>query len=121
MFLDPEWHELTPAERELLQRLLSVDFTGRDALLEQLSHARGRWVEGSGLPALRLEVPERASAAHVTGRVPVEGKGRDADDSDVYFLLHVVDGKANEVEIFRPDGNPVRQLPTAETLEIMAY
>ncbi|HEX6575620.1 MAG TPA: hypothetical protein VF042_11690 [Gemmatimonadaceae bacterium] len=51
----------------------------------------------------------------------MEGKGRDADDSDVYFLLHVVDGKANEVEIFRPDGNPVRQLPTAETLEIMAY
>lgn len=121
MIFNPEWHEVTPSEMELMHQLLSVDFSGRDALAEQVSQAKARWLESPGVPALQLEVSGAAPVALVTRRVPVEGRGRDIDGSDVYFLLHVVNGKANEIEIFRPDGAHIQQLPRAGTLDIMAY
>jgi hypothetical protein len=52
-----------------------------------------------------LQVVE-APAAAVIQRVPVEARTRDPDGMDVFLLLHVVDGFAAELDVFRGDSAP---------------
>lgn len=121
MHYETDWHMLTVREQHLLKRLLSCPFDGRDALMSQLEKALARWVVKSGVPALQLQVGSTSSPASVRQMVPVDGLGKDLDGSDVYFLLHVVEGRAQEVEIFRPDGKPILQLPDADSIQVQVY
>jgi hypothetical protein len=50
--------------------------------------------------------------------VPVEAVAPDSDGVPVHFLLHVVDGLAREVEVFREDSAPIRRLPVAAQLTL---
>jgi hypothetical protein len=56
--------------------------------------------------------------APVRTRIPVEAEGVDQDGVPIHFLLHVVDGFAKELEIYREDSGPVRRLPSPDTLEL---
>lgn len=62
--------------------------------------------------SLRFQV-EGAPAA-VAGRVPVEGRYRDGEDPfepGVNLLLHVVEGRLHELEVFKDDGAHIRVGP----------
>ncbi|MFB0493740.1 hypothetical protein ABIE45_006396 [Methylobacterium sp. OAE515] len=97
------WRTPEPQEQAVLDRLLAIDFPGRDGLAEQVRTALVRRIDDEG--SLRFQV-EGAPAA-VTGRVPVEGRYRDGADPGgpgVNLLLHVVGGRLHELEVFKDDG-----------------
>ena len=52
-------------------------------------------------------------------RVPVEGSGSDSDGVPIYVLVHVVDGLAVELEIYKADGSPILSMPPPEAFEVM--
>lgn len=60
-----------------------------------------------------------APKAEVARRIPVEAEGRDADGESVHFLLHVVDGRLSEIEIYRDDGAPLSRMPDPGELEVI--
>lgn len=93
-----DFRTLTKVEREVLKKLLSVDFPGHSILLLQLKNTRAQTIDAEG--SIALLVIEGPSAA-VSERVPVEGRYVDSDGVPVSVLLHVVNGYLHELEVYR--------------------
>jgi hypothetical protein len=110
---------LTRDERELLTKLLSPKFPGRDALLLQIEGIRVRQIDAEG--SLQL-VPERdAPLAPVEHRVPVEAELPGESGLTVRILLHVVDGLLHELEIYRDDLGPIERPLLPEKLRLTLF
>jgi hypothetical protein len=107
---------LTPIERGFVDRLLTADFPGRDQIAQQLSSALGRQIDNEASFELKTTSLVRAP---VIKRVPVEGEGPDIDGVPIYFLLHVVDSMVKELEIYKADGSPIRQLPNPDEVAVI--
>jgi hypothetical protein len=90
--------------------LLSVDFPGRDALLEQSNVVSARPIDHNGSLGFQF-ASSSMELAKVVRRIPVEAELQDSDGVTVHILLHVVDGILHELEIYRDDSGRVeRQL-----------
>ncbi len=100
----------TAVERQLMAELTIADFPGRAEVKDQLVHCTVRLLDEDG--SLELRVEDSASAP-VTSRVPTELYGPDADGVQISVLLHVVQGRCQEIEIYKVDGSPIRQMPTS--------
>lgn len=98
------------AERELIQRLLDVDFQGGEALRQQLVNTLVEPIDRDG--SLRLR-PVEATPAAVSRRIPVEATYVDADGVVVHVLIHVIEGVLKELEVYREDSGDVLVAPTA--------
>lgn len=105
------------AEAEIIDRLLAADFPGKDQIADQLRNYRVRTIDDDG--SLELRVTSAAPAANVEKRIPGEAQASDVDGIHVHFLLHVVNGFAAELEIYKDDGTPIARLPRADELEVM--
>lgn len=113
------WRALEPQERIVLDRLLAIDFPGREGLAEQVRTALVRRIDDEG--SLRFRVD--GARAEVAERVPVEGRYRDSDGPDgpgVNLLLHVVGGRLHELEVFKDDGAYIRVGPFEVTPDQIA-
>jgi hypothetical protein len=62
---------------------------------------------------------DSAGTAPVIKRVPVEAEARDDDGVVVHALLHVIDGRPAELEIFKDDSSPVVRMPSAAEFEVI--
>ncbi len=117
MTLMEEFRSLTPFEKTIIGKLLSVDFPGRTELEEQITSARVRTIDAEG--SIRF-ADTTTRSADVVYRVPVEAEGLDVDGIPLHALLHVVDGKVYELEFYKADSSPIMQWPNVETLEVFA-
>ena len=87
-------------ERSLLDRLLEEEFPGRDELREQLSSCLVEPIDRNG----SLEFAVRTDVkTPVRWRIPVEGEAQDEDGVTIHVLLHVIEGKVDELEIYKDD------------------
>jgi hypothetical protein len=94
--------------------MLERPFDGRDTLLAQLTTARVRTIDEEG--SLRFEGAEQT--VHYSN--PVTARGVDEDNVPIEMLLLVgKDGRINELDIWKGDGSPIKQKPTASSLEIL--
>lgn len=99
------WRTPNPWELSLMERLLHVpDFSGRLSLLEQWTGALVQSVtdDGTFLVRPRAAAPD----AQVRHRVPTEGEVADGAGA-IHVLLHVVDGRLAEVEVYHSAAEPV--------------
>jgi hypothetical protein len=104
-------------ERRIILRLLSAaPFPGRDELIAQVENASALPIDEDGSVSLR---PSIAQKAVVTTRIPVEGEAQDADGVSIHYLLHVVDGVINELEVYKDDSSRVRRQAQPEELTVM--
>lgn len=101
------WRQLTDNERRLVEKLLSPEFPGCEALRAQLDTARVSVIDQDGSLQFRVSGP----SAKVTQRVATEAYYFDAEGTGlrpaVHLLLHVVDGMLNELEVYKDDGSPI--------------
>ncbi|WP_442965934.1 DUF6984 family protein [Rhizobium sp. 42MFCr.1] len=105
--LSRAWRDLTPGERSLMDLLLTNQFPGVEALRSQLETARVSRIDAEGSLQFRVRGP----LAEVQERVPTEGYYFDADVDyrpAVNVLLHVVEGKLHELEVYKDDGSPIQ-------------
>lgn len=103
-------------ERGILSRLTEVEFPGRDELKEQLAGAVVRPIDDYGSLEIKAE---SGPAAEVAKRVPVEAEAADSDSIPVHFLLHVVEGRAIELDVYKADGTPIRRPPEPSNLRVV--
>lgn len=99
----------------MIQRLLSTDFSGSAELREQFRYSRVRSIDALG--GLDI-VPSQGPSAPVVERVPTEGTALDSDGILIYFLLHVVQGRLKELEIFKADGSDIKKMPTQSVIAL---
>jgi hypothetical protein len=113
---------LADDERQLIDRMLEQTFDGRDQLQAQLVDAR---VAGHGPPDTRTIVfasPSSTRPRVETGeRVPVDAVMIDEDGVNIEILLHVVDGYARELEIYRVDGTPIQRASLDGPLKLVNW
>lgn len=97
----------------MLDRLLSQDFPGCRELALQLGNATVSRIDRDGSLRFRVGGPR----ADVPLRVPVEGRYADGPDGTlgpaVEILLHVVDGRLHELEVYKTDGGAIIDGPFA--------
>jgi hypothetical protein len=108
--------ELFPAEREIVDALLGVDFPGRDQLRLQIAHAPVWAIDENGSLAFGESGQAKAT---VVRRIPVEAEAKDADGIALHVLLHVVDGHARELEVYKEDSSRLVRFPRANELAIL--
>ena len=114
--LDPP-RQLSPWERDVLEALLAVPFPGAEELKEQLGSVKVAEEYGGDDPSVIFSVAQHAALpAPVKRRIPVEAEGLDEDGATIQVLLHVIDGFVWELEVYRPDGEPMQCVPDARSL-----
>jgi hypothetical protein len=107
----------------VLDRLLAADFPGRDGLAAQAQTALVRRIDDAGSLRFRVE----GAPAAVASRVPVEGHYRDGDAPSgpaINLLLHVVEGRLHELEVYKDDGTHIRVGPfevTPDRIEVWPH
>jgi len=101
----------TGEEDGLLARLVGSTFDGAPVLAEQLATTLVTPLDENG--SLRFHPGDTRPAA-VTRRIPVEARYTDADGVIVHVLLHVIEGRLDELEVYREDSGTVL-IPSTET------
>jgi hypothetical protein len=110
------FRELHPREKELLERLLDLEFLGRDELRLQLPFVTAREVEKDGTLVLRCS---QGPPAPGNRAVPAGGVCWDADSVPISVMLHVdQDGFMRRLEITKFDSSPIIVPPTARSLVV---
>jgi hypothetical protein len=112
------FRELESLEGELLDRLLEGPFPGRDEITEQVRSCRVRTLDEDGCLEFSVLSNIKAPVAH---RVPVEAEATDEAGNKIHMLLHVVDGKVNELEFITESEAPAKHLPSAKDWEVIVY
>jgi hypothetical protein len=103
-------------ERGILSRLIEADFPGRDQLEEQLANAIVRSIDEDGSLEIKAD---SGPSANVIKRVPVEAEAADSDGVPIQYLLHVVDGRAIELDVWKGDGTPIKRPPEPKDLRVI--
>lgn len=109
------YRSLTSEEARLLERLLEEDFPGRDALSRQIENSLVRRIDPDGCLEFQVLTDQQAD---VKCSVPTEGWAQDADGVMIRVLLHVVNGKVDELEIYKDDGSRVIRMPNPSDLSL---
>lgn len=114
------WRTIHKTERDLIMHLLRVDFPGRNHLVAQMQSVEVKRIDPQGSLKLRSAGPladvednDRPSD-RAKGRIPIEGFYMDDADERgalVHLLLHVIDGKIDEFEVYKEGGSPISKDP----------
>lgn len=85
-------------ERELIEKLLELEFEGRDELRMQLDTLTAKQIFADGTLDLNCGP---CLPAPVKWSTPVEGSCHDSDGGTICVMLFVVDGFINKLEILK--------------------
>lgn len=105
-------------EQAIISFLLGHDFPGAAELRRQFERSLVRPLDDDGCLEIRVVSDE---VAPVSQRVPTEGYFVDADGVHVNLLIHVVDGKLSELEVFKEDNSPIILKPEAADLRLAPW
>src|ERR1051325_6429363 len=98
MSRDDHFRALTSFERNLLERLLAVDFPGARELRRQLFVAQVRATDDDGCLEFLVN---GGPPAPVVQRVPVEAQVNGRDGVAVHCLLFVTNGVLSKLEFYK--------------------
>lgn len=112
---DQQAREMTANERRLIARLLETPFPGSDAVAEQLQTCLVVPVGSNGTLDFLIETGPKAE---VRNSVPVEAEAEDIDGTTIHLLLHVIEGIARGIEVYKEDSSQVIKMPKPSDLRI---
>jgi hypothetical protein len=105
----------TDVERQIVEKLLTKEFKGRDDLIAQLSSALVTNLDNYGSLKFKVNGP----VANVPVRVPVEGLTKDSDGIEIFLLLHVMGGYLDELEIYKGDLSAIKTVLSLEDIQVL--
>jgi hypothetical protein len=126
-----ERHRIVPcdraldhAETDLLARLVAeLPGSQREIAEAQILHLRVIGECEDGCRSLILGVPDSTSVPRfqTDGKLPVDGwiTAPDGVTTSVEILIFVREGLLYELEIYRPDGGEVANVPAADSVEVL--
>ena len=90
-------------ETKWIDKLLDVDFKGRDILARQIIESVVTYRKEHAFISLKFEEIYCTEKYPYQIRVPVEMRAYQDKGAPVLFLLHIIDGLVNELEIVSAD------------------
>lgn len=105
--MEETYRKPSDRERKILERLVYLDFTGTQALRNQLDGILVRSLDDSdNYGSIELRASD-SKKAEVSQRIPVEAHAQDKDGVKIEALLHIRDGMLHELEFLKSDGSPI--------------
>lgn len=96
------YRDLYSYEKKWLNKLLEVNFKGKQVILRQVMNAKVVRKEGYDFISLKFSVDKVEKYSYLV-RVPVEMRVFQKDGAPILFLLHIINGYVDELEIFTAD------------------
>lgn len=97
------YRNLNEKELKWINRLLDVEFQGRDILRQQLSKAKIIYIQEYAYISIKFIVEGDVEPYPYRVRVPVEMRVFQQSSAPIIFLLHIVNGMVDELEILTAD------------------
>lgn len=97
------YRDLSNREQEWVDKLLSVDFKGKDILVKQILKSKVIYEKGYEFISLKFDISNSCERYPYPTRVPIEMRAYQDEGAPIVFLLHIIDGLVNELEIFSAD------------------
>lgn len=94
-------------ELDLISKMLSVDFIGRDRIIEQINKAQILRNNTEFYLSIRFQASKCSSPIDTYVRVPVEMIIYKKDCPPIQVLLHIINGFIDEIEVFFADSSPI--------------
>lgn len=94
-------------EQQWINSLMDVEFQGRDILLKQFSKAKIIYKQEYAFISLKFKVEGEIEPYPYRVRVPVEMRAFQNSTAPIVFLLHVVNGVIDELEIITADSTQI--------------
>lgn len=99
------YRELYEKEQNWIDSLLAVDFKGKDILLKQISKAKVTYKQEYAYISMKFFLEGETELYPYQVRVPVEMRAFQESSAPVVFLLHIINGIVDEVEIITADAS----------------
>lgn len=101
------YRDINEKEQRWIDTLMNVEFQGRDVLLQQFSKARIVYMQEYAFISIKFKVEEEIEPYPFHVRVPVEMRAFQQESAPIIFLLHIVGGVINELEIITADSTQI--------------
>ena len=101
------YRPLNEQEMKWIKKVLDNEFLGKEILLEQVSQSQVSVEKERGYVSIIFEVSGNVEQYPYTARVLVEMHAFQEAEAPIVFLLHVIDGLVNELEIYSADGSDI--------------
>ena len=97
------YRNLNTTEKKWIDKLLDIDFEGKDILAEQILKSQVTHKKEYAFISLKFEEINNVRKYPYPIRVPVEMRAYQDESAPIVFLLHIIDGLVNELEIISAD------------------
>ena len=90
-----------------LNKLFDINFSGREILVKQLENSKYKLINGEGFISIKLSISSEKENFPFKDRIPVEMIAFQQDRYPIMFLLHILHGIVDELEIYTADGSSI--------------
>ena len=98
---------LSKQEQRWLESILSCDFQGKSEIVQQIENATIIRDYTRGYLSMKFDVDKSLKPVSISRRVPVEMRVYKKNEIPLQFLLHIVHGYVDELEIFYADSSEI--------------
>jgi hypothetical protein len=99
--------DLSDNEWKILNKILSINFSGKDLIYKQLKTAKVISCCPCGCKTVDIQVDDTLPKYELNKRIPVELKTFSKDGIPIIASIHLVNGYINELEIYRADSGQI--------------
>lgn len=99
--------KLNEKESQWIAALMNVKFQGRDILLKQLTKANIIYRQEYSFISIKFKIEGKMEPYPYRVRVPVEMRAFQQSAAPIVFLLHVINGIIDELEIITADSTQI--------------
>lgn len=100
---------LSIKELDVINKMLSVEFDGKDLICKQLETAKVISYCSCGCKTVNIQVDDNTPRYKDNKRVPVELRCVSNDGIPVIMAIHMIDGYLGELEIYRVDSKAINE------------
>ena len=99
--------KLNEKELQWIAVLMNAKFQGRDILLKQLAKANAIYKQEYAFISIKFKIEGKIELYPYHVRVPVEMRAFQPSSAPIVFLLHVINGIIDELEIITADSTQI--------------
>jgi len=103
------YRNLNNMEKKWIEKLLDIDFKERDILVKQILKAQVIYKKEYAFISLKFVGVNNEEKYPYQIRVPVEMRAYQDEGAPIVFLLHIINGLVNELEIISADSSELRE------------
>ena len=101
------YRKLYKKERQWIEKVLDIEFKGKDILLNQIRQENVEYEQGYDYTSIKFKIDENVEKYPYQVRVPVEMRAFQENVVPLVFLLHIKCGIIDELELITADSSEI--------------